>query len=256
MSGSPGLPPPRAGLATRPVALLLILAAGAWAATVALARGMAGMTGTMGLGLAAFVPVWTLMMAAMMLPSVAPTASLYAKTVQSNRAMRIAGLAVGYLAVWAAAGVPAFGLAWLAEWLTGKHPGVAQVLAVAVFAVAGVYQFSRLKDRCLAHCRSPLGLLLHYGSYRGRFRDLRVGAHHGGYCLGCCWALMAILIAVGLMNVAAMVGLAALVLIEKAWRWGPAAGRLAGAAALALAVATIWLPWLAPGLHAAPPMMS
>ena len=76
-------------------ALLLIVAAGAWAATVALARGMAGMTGTMGLGLAVFVPVWTLMMAAMMLPSVTPTASLYAKTVQANRTARITGLVVG-----------------------------------------------------------------------------------------------------------------------------------------------------------------
>jgi predicted metal-binding membrane protein len=128
-------------------------------------------------------------------------------------------------------------------------------MAVAVFAVCGIYQLSPLKDRCLAHCRSPLGLLLHYGSYRGRSRDLRVGAHHGGYCLGCCWGLMVILIAVGVMNVAAMVGLAALVLTEKVWRWGPAAGRLAGVAALALAVATIWLPWLAPGLHAASQMM-
>jgi predicted metal-binding membrane protein len=66
---------------------------------------------------------------------------------------------------------------------------------------------------------------------------------------------MVILIAVGVMNVVAMIGLAALVLVEKAWRRGPAAGRVAGAAVLALAVATIWLPWLAPGLHAAPPMM-
>ena len=255
MSGSPGLAQPRQALATREVALLLIVAAGAWAATIALARGMAGMTGTMGLGLAAFVPVWTLMMAAMMLPSVAPTASLYARTMQTNRAMRIAGLVVGYLAVWAVAGLPAFGLAWLTGWLTGMHAGAAHVLAVAAFAAVGLYQLTPLKDRCLAHCRSPLGLLLHYGSYRGRTRDLRVGAHHGGYCLGCCWALMVILIAVGVMNVAAMVGLAALILTEKLWRWGPLAGRLAGVAALALAVATIWLPWLAPGLHAAPQMM-
>jgi predicted metal-binding membrane protein len=256
MSVQAGLARPRRGPATREVALLLIVAAGAWAATVALARGMAGMTGTMGLGLVAFVSIWTLMMVAMMLPSVTPTASLYAKTVQRNRTARIAGLAAGYLAVWAAAGLPAFGLAWLADWLTGKHPGAAHVLGVAVYAACGVYQLSRLKDRCLAHCRSPLGLLLHYGSYRGSFRDLRVGVHHGGYCLGCCWALMVILIAVGVMNVAAMVGLAALVLTEKVWRWGPTAGRLAGAAALALAVATIWLPWLAPGLHAARQMMN
>jgi predicted metal-binding membrane protein len=217
---------------------------------------MAGMTGTMGLGLAVFVLVWTLMMAAMMLPSVTPTASLYAKTVQDNRAVRIAGLVTGYLAVWAAAGLPAYGLAWLTSWMTGRHPGTAHVLAVAVFAVAGVYQLSRWKDRCLAHCRSPLALLLHYGSYRGRLRDLRAGAHHGGYCLGCCWGLMVILIAVGVMNLAAMVGLGALVLVEKAWPRGPAAGRIAGAALLALAVATIWLSWLAPGLHAAPQVMN
>ena len=213
------------------------------------------MAGTMGLGLAVFVPVWTLMMAAMMFPSVAPTASLYAKTFRDNRAARTVGLVGGYLAVWAAAGVPAYGLAWLAGWLTERHPSTAHIAAVAVFAVCGIYQLSSLKDRCLAHCRSPLGLLLHYGSYRGRSRDLRVGAHHGGYCLGCCWGLMVILIAVGIMNIVAMIGLAALVLVEKVWRWGPAAGRLAGTAVLALAVATIWLPWLAPGLHAAPPMM-
>jgi predicted metal-binding membrane protein len=203
---------------------------------------MAGMTGTMGLGLAAFVPVWTLMMAAMMLPSVTPTATLYAKTMQRNRAARIAGLVTGYLTVWAAAGLPAYGLAWLAGWLTGTHPSAAHIMAVAVFAVAGIYQLSSLKDRCLAHCRSPLGLLLHYGSYRGRLRDLRVGANHGGYCLGCCWALMVILVAVGVLNVAAMVGLAAVVLIEKAAPWGPTLGRLVGAAALALAVAIIWSP--------------
>jgi predicted metal-binding membrane protein len=255
VTGIRGLARPRPGQTTREAAVLLILAAGAWAATLALARGMAGMTGTMGLGLAAFVPVWTLMMAAMMLPSVTPTATLYAKTMQGNRAVRITGLVAGYLAVWAAVGLPAYGLAWLAGWLTGTHPSAAHVIAVAVFAGCGIYQLSSLKDRCLAHCRSPLGLLLHYGSYRGRLRDLRVGTHHGGYCLGCCWALMVILIAVGVMNVAAMAGLAAVVLTEKISPAGPAIGRLAGAAALALAVATIWLPWLAPGLHAAPPMM-
>jgi predicted metal-binding membrane protein len=246
----------RPGLATREAALLLIAAAGAWAVIVVLARGMAGMTGTMGLGLAVFLPVWTLMMAAMMLPSVVPTASLYAKTVQGNRTVRIAALVGGYLGAWAAAGLPAYGLAWLAGWLAGRHPSAAHVLAAGLFAGCGIYQLSSLKGRCLAHCRSPLALLLHYGSYRGRFRDMRAGAHHGGYCLGCCWGLMLILVAVGVMNVAAMVGLAAVVLLEKTWRWGPAVGRLAGVAAMALAVTVLWFPWLAPGLHATPPMMT
>ena len=235
--------------------MLLVLAAGAWAATVTVARGMSGMTGTMGLGLAAFVAIWTLMMAAMMLPSVAPTAALYARTVQSRRTVRLAGMVAGYLAVWAVAGLPAYGLAWMTGSLTSQHPSAAHVLAVVTFAVAGAYQLSPLKDRCLAHCRSPLALLLHYGSYRGRSRDLRVGLHHGGYCLGCCWGLMVILIAVGVMNLVAMVGLAALVLVEKTWRWGVVAGRIAGVALLALAVAAIWLPWLAPGLHGTAPMM-
>ena len=250
MKGPSGLARPRPGLAaTREVAFLLILAAGAWVATIALARGMAGMTGTMGLGLALFVSVWTLMMAAMMLPSVAPTASLYARTVQSNRAVRITGLVVGYLAVWAVAGVPAFGLAWLTGWLTGNHPVAAHIVAVAVFAAVGIYQLSSFKDRCLAHCRSPLGLLLHYGSYRGRSRDLRVGAHHGGYCLGCCWALMLILIAVGVMNVAVMAALAAVILAEKLWRYGKPFAHAVGVVLIAVGILAIWFPWLLPGLH-------
>jgi predicted metal-binding membrane protein len=210
----------------------------------------------MGLGLASFVAIWTLMMAAMMLPSVAPTASLYAKTVVSKRTARIGGLVVGYLGVWALAGLPAYGLAALIGWLASTHPTAAHVAAVAVFACCGLYQLTRFKHRCLAHCRSPIALLLHYGSYRGKLRDLLAGAHHAGYCLGCCWSLMAVLVALGVMNVAAMVGLAVIVLVEKVWSRGQAFGRLAGVAALGLAVAVIWLPGLAPGLHAASHMSS
>ncbi len=249
-ASAPGLARLRPGLATPETALLLLAAAGAWAATLFLASGMSGMTGTMGLDLLLFIPVWTLMMAAMMLPSVAPTASLYARATGGHRTARFPGLVFGYLAVWAAAGLPAYGLARLAGWLVGQHPGAAQGLAVAVFASCGIYQLSGLKDQCLTRCRSPLSLLMHYGSYRGRFRSLRVGVHHGAYCLGCCWALMAVLIAVGVMNVPAMVALAAFILTEKLWAHGPAAGRLVGIALLGLAVATIWFPGLAPGLHA------
>jgi predicted metal-binding membrane protein len=260
LSGSADLARPRPDQATAEAGVVLLVAAGAWAGTVFLARGMAGMTGTMGLELAAFVPVWTLMMAAMMLPSVGPAASRYARSepgrvvtgrvVAGRRAARIAWLVAGYLAVWAAVGVPAFGLAWLAGWMTGRHPGAAHVFAVAVFAACGVYQLSGPKDRCLAHCRTPLPLTRPVGWVS----DLGTGIRHGAYCLGCCWGLMAILIAVGVMNVAAMVGLAVAVLAEKTFRWGPVAGRVFGVAALGLAVAIIWLPWLAPGLHAASPM--
>jgi predicted metal-binding membrane protein len=257
MSVGPHQPvgPPLRWLGRTETSALLFLAAGAWAATIVLARGMTGMTGTMGFGVGAFVAVWTLMMAAMMLPSVAPVVSVYARTVRTSRPARLSALTVGYLLVWAAAGIPAYALAWLTSWLDDHHPTAAHALAVGIFAGCGVYQLTGLKDRCLAHCRSPFGLLLHYGSFRGRTRDLRVGAHHGAYCLGCCWALMVILIAVGVMNVLAMVALAVLILAEKAWARGEIIARTAGVAAIGLAIATIWLPWLAPGLAAAHPMM-
>jgi predicted metal-binding membrane protein len=109
-----------------------------------------------------------------------------------------------------------------------------------------------LKDRCLARCRSPLGFVLKLGAYQGRTRDLRVGLYHGAFCLACCWALMALLVAFGLMNVIAMVVLAGSVLVEKTWVWGPRFSRLLGVAALGLAFAVIFVPGLAPGLHQVP----
>lgn len=242
-------------LASTQTAVLLLLAAVAWAATLVIARGMAGMHGTMGLSFLLFVAVWTLMMAAMMLPSVGPLASLYARSITTSRTARLAGLVTGYLLVWAAAGAPAYLLAAMTSWLDNHHPGVAHGLAIAIFASCGIYQLTGLKDRCLAHCRSPFGLLLRYGSFRGRSRDLRVGVHHGAYCLGCCWALMVVLIAVGVMNIAAMLALAVFILAEKASPRGELIARLAGVAAVGLAIAIIWLPWLAPGLQAAHPMM-
>jgi Predicted metal-binding integral membrane protein (DUF2182) len=88
-------------------------------------------------------------------------------------------------------------------------------------AASRVYQFTPLKARCLRHCRSPLGFLLHFGNFRGRLRDVRVGIYHGGYCVGCCWSLMLVLVAVGVMNMAWMVALTAVVFAEKIWRSGP-----------------------------------
>jgi predicted metal-binding membrane protein len=240
---------------TPQAAILLLLAAVAWLATVGRAATMRGMTGTMGLGLAAFVGMWALMMAAMMLPSVAPVASMYQRSVRSHRALRLAGFTSGYLLAWAGAGVPAYLLTALAARLVSDHPTRATATAVAVFASCGVYQLTPLKSRCLRHCRSPLSLLLHYGAYRGRRRDVRVGAHHGAYCLGCCWSLMALFVVLGMMNLAAMVALAVVVLVEKLWVYGEVLARAAGVAALALAVAVIWLPALAPGLHGTSQMM-
>jgi predicted metal-binding membrane protein len=183
-------------------------------------------------------------------------ASMYQRSVRSYRALRLAGFTGGYLLAWVGAGIPAFLLTAFVARLVNDHPAWATAVAVAVFAACGVYQLTPLKSRCLRHCRSPLSLLLHYGSYQGALRDVRAGAHHGAYCLGCCWSLMALFVVVGVMNLAAMVVLAAVVLAEKLWVHGEALSRAVGVAALALAVAVIWLPALAPGLHGISQMMS
>jgi predicted metal-binding membrane protein len=210
---------------------------------------MGSMPGTMGLGVGSFLALWALMMTAMMLPSVAPFASLYTRSFGDDRGTRLAAFASGYLIVWTLAGLPAYGLAWLASRLVGDHPTAATVLAVGIFVACGAYQLTPLKDRCLAYCRSPLGFVLKYGAYRGRSRDLKVGLHHGAFCLACCWGLMALLVAFGLMNLLAMVVLAGAVLVEKTWTWGPRFSRALGVAALALAIAVVFEPGLAPGLH-------
>jgi predicted metal-binding membrane protein len=126
-------------------------------------------------------------------------------------------------------------------------------MAVVIFAACGIYQLTPLKDRCLARCRSPLGFVLKLGSYRGRSRDLRVGLYHGAFCVACCWGLMVLLIAFGLMNLTAMVVLAAIVLVEKASPWGSRFSRALGIVALVLAVVVIFEPGLASGLHPVTP---
>ena len=141
---------------------------------VLLARDMGSMPGTMGLGAGSFVAVWLLMMAAMMLPAVAPFASLYSRTFTDGRGSQLGTFASGYLIVWTLAALPAYGLAWLAGRLAVGHPAAATVL-VAIFAACGAYQLIPVKDRCLARCRSPLAFLLKLGAYRGRTRDLRAG---------------------------------------------------------------------------------
>jgi predicted metal-binding membrane protein len=239
---------------TLPASVLLLVGAGAWVAVASVSRSMDGMTGTMGLGFGTFVAVWALMMTAMMLPTTAPFAALYTRTLTDHRTRRIAELAVGYLLVWSAAALPAYALARLAGSLTGSRPGAAKALAAIIFAACGIYQLTPIKDRCLAHCRSPLGFVFKYGSYRGPLRDLRVGIGHGAFCLACCWALMALLVAVGLMNLGAMVVLAAVVLAEKTWTWGPQLSRVVGVISLALAVAVLFRPSLAAGLYQAPMM--
>ena len=108
--------------------------------------------------------------------------------------------------------------------------------------LAGLYQWSPWKDVCLRHCRSPLSFLLHTwrDGYAGAFR---LGFRHGAYCVGCCWGLMLVLFAVGLMNLGWMVLLSTVIFAEKIVRHGPLLGRLTGAGLVAFGVVTLVTPW-------------
>ena len=212
----------------------LSAAALAWTVVIAIARDMGNAIGTMELTFPEFVGMWALMMTAMMLPAVAPVASLYARTIPADQPRRWLSFVAGYLTVWSSIGVPVY-LALRA--LDGiESDTTVRVIAAVVLAAAGVYQLTPLKAVCLRHCRSPLAQLLHYGNVRGRFKDLKVAVHHAGFCLGCCWVLMAIFLAFGVMNVWVMVGLAAVVVGEKLLPRGELLGRFAGATFLVLAL--------------------
>jgi predicted metal-binding membrane protein len=137
----------------------------------------------------------------------------------------------GYLVAWmtfsalaATAQVVLHRVAWLSPDMVGRS----SVLVGAILLVAGVYQWLPLKTACLTHCRSPLGFLTHHWR-EGPTGGLVMGLHHGLFCVGCCWALMALLFVVGVMNLLWVAAIAAFVLVEKLSRQGPLLGRVAGA---------------------------
>jgi predicted metal-binding membrane protein len=240
----------------RPWIALAALAAAAWVVTIALAGSMGNGPGTMGLALLPFLGVWVAMMAAMMFPSVAPVAVLWTRLITGAsaglaRAARMSLFIGGYLLAWAAVGAAAFAALVGTGRLLDASPTAAKWLGVGIFAAAGIYQLTPWKDWCLSRCRSPVGALMYYAGFKGRSRDVRVGLHHGATCVGCCWGLMVLLIAVGVMNVPAMAALAAVIFIEKIWRYGKPFGRTVGLALLATGALAIWFPWLLPGLHMA-----
>jgi predicted metal-binding membrane protein len=211
----------------------------------------------MGLPLLPFLGLWVVMMAAMMLPSVAPVAVLWTRLISGasaglGRVVRMSAFLGGYLLVWVAFGVAAFAaLAGTGRLLTAS-PTAAKWLGVAIFLAAGSYQLTPWKDWCLRRCRSPIGALMYYLGFKGHSRDVRVGVHHGATCAGCCWGLMIVLVAVGVMNVAVIVALAVVVFTEKLWRYGRPFGQAVGVLLVAIGVLAIWFPWLLPGLHVSP----
>jgi predicted metal-binding membrane protein len=215
--------------------------------------------GTMGLSLAAFLALWVVMMIAMMFPSVAPMVVMWIRSVsarptRSARVTGVAGFLSGYLVAWAAFGLLVYVVLIAADRLVSASPPTVKWTGAAIFLLAGIYQLTPLKQTCLRHCRSPIGSLFHYASFKGPARDLRVGMHHGFYCVGCCWGLMIVLVAVGAMNIAVMAALAAVIVIEKIWRYGRSFAIALGITLIVLAVLAPSMPRLLPGLHPTTPM--
>jgi predicted metal-binding membrane protein len=236
----------RAHLGT--VAVLMVLAAGGWWWTVGAMHGMDdGPWTTLG-SFGWFLGVWVVMMTAMMFPSVSPTVALYARMSRS-RVLPVA-FATGYVATWAAAGAVAFVIALSATHaahgaLSWDNAG--QRIAGATLLVAAAYELTPLKDVCLGKCRSPLGALL--GSWRtGWTGAFRMGLGNGVWCVGCCWALMASLFALGVMSVTWMAVVASLIAIEKTIPWRQPATYGTTLVLVALGILVLVAPDALPGL--------
>ena len=251
-SASAGLSPAFAAVRARLGLVLLLfgLAALGWWWTAGEMRGMDNGPwsdlGTVGW----FLTVWVVMMAAMMFPSVAPTVALYSRMTRRRSPLLPLLFTSGYLVTWGAAGVLAFAIGVAlskssADLLTWDRGG--RWLAGGTLVVAAIYELTPLKDVCLGKCRSPLGFLL--GSWRdGWSGAIQMGAKNGAWCVGCCWALMASLFALGVMSVTWMAVVAGLIAFEKTIPWRRVASY--GTAALLLVLGLLLLtaphsiPWL------------
>lgn len=230
------------------VTVLLAATGLAWFSTAERMAGMNAGPGTDLGGLGWFTGVWAVMMAAMMLPSLAPTAAVYAALVrrEPSRMLLFTG---GYLLVWSAAGVLAYGLfelgkslfAGALEWHSGGR-----WLAAGVLVLAALYQLTPFKRAFLTRCRSPLRFL-HVSWREDRSGAFVMGLRNGGWCLGCSWALMAALFALGVMSLTWMVLIAGLVALEKVGPWGHATKVASAAILVVLAVTILTVPHALPG---------
>lgn len=233
------------------VVLVLFAAAGlAWWSTAVRMAGMDAGPGTSLGAIGWFAGVWAVMMAAMMLPSLAPTAALYATLARRRDPSWWLLFAGGYLLVWSAAGVVAYGVFEVGKALFGDalawHFG-GRWLTAGVLVLAATYQLTPMKHACLAKCRSPRELL--GGRWLGgRAGALAMGVRSGRWCIGCSWALMVALFALGVMSLTWMALVAALVVLEKLGPWPRTASVAAAVVLVALGIGIAALPHAVPGL--------
>ena len=210
-------------------------------------QGFAHVGTAMPFGMSAlvFMAMWTTMMVAMMFPTIAPIVLLHRMVVRRRGEGIVPTVAFGsgYLVIWASVGV--LPLTALVGFRAVAHTSAwVNRAGGAVLVLAGVYQFTRWKETCLRACRSPLTFLMTHDFGRGSAGAFRAGASHGLYCLGCCWALMAVLFVVGLMNLAWMAAIAVVFLAEKNWRHGVGLSKVVGTVVLGLGIAVLVYPSL------------
>ncbi len=164
---------------------------------------------------------WVLMIAAMMLPTTLPIIEMFRRIVagRSDANRLVALLILGYLAAWLGFGLIAHALDGLLHWTAADFPWLAAhawVVGAAVLAIAGIFQFSALKYRCLDKCHTPFGFIIQRWRGRSPTREaLRLGIDHGLFCVGCCWALMLLMFVVGTGSIGWMLALAAVMAAEK-----------------------------------------
>ena len=239
------------------LALLLGVAAIAWAWLVWLGAGGDGemaMSGpTMGMRAPLFLAMWVIMMVAMMFPTAAPMILTFHRVQAGKRERGQAFVATwvfvaAYMVVWSLSGLVAYAGALAAEAVAARlmlSPATAARIGGVILVVAGVYQLTPLKDRCLAKCRTPISFIM--TSWRdGTAGALRMGLLHGFYCLGCCWLLFVILFPLGIMNLVAMAAVTLVVLAEKALPWGRPIARVTAAALVAYGLLVLAAPQVLP----------
>ena len=229
-------------LATAIVAALVACAAAAWLITIDQAGAM-GMGGIAMMSAALFLVTWLVMMVAMMFPSVAPMTLAFASVARrrGEGTLPTTAFVLGYLLVWTAVGLLPLAVIQTLSHIWMTPPWWSARAGGAVIVLAGIYQFTPLKDACLRACRSPLGFILSHDFGGGPASALRSGASHGLYCLGCCWTLMAVLAVLGLMNIAWMAVFAAVFFVEKNVRRGELLPKLVGAACIVGGLAVLAL---------------